>query len=87
MQWAHEAEREEGHEGGGNLCRQPGLTGQREGESEHAGKETAADRWNPPVRRHGRVARLGRAGLVGLLWLFLFPRFSNCFSISVSLGF
>jgi hypothetical protein len=45
----------------------------RERERERVGKETAADRWNPPVRRRGRAAWLGRAGPVGLLWLFLFP--------------
>jgi hypothetical protein len=63
----------EEHAGEGNRCRQPGPTGQREGESERSGKGTAADRWNRPVRRRGRVAWLGRAGPVGLLWYFLFP--------------
>jgi hypothetical protein len=45
----------------------------REREREHAGKGTAADRWNPPVRQCGRVAWLRRAGPARLLWLFLFP--------------
>jgi hypothetical protein len=40
---------------------------------ECAGKETAADRWNPPVRRRWRVAWLGRAWPARLLWVFLFP--------------
>jgi hypothetical protein len=61
------------HAGEGNRCRQPGPTGQREGESEHAGKGTATDRWCPPVRRRGRAAWLGRSGPAGLLCLFLFP--------------
>jgi hypothetical protein len=87
---ARKAEREKGREGGGNWHRQPGLTGQREGESERVGKGTAADRWSPPVRRHGRAsawpgwAELGRLGCFGF---FFFPGFSNCFSISFSLGF
>jgi hypothetical protein len=42
-------------------------------ERERAGKETAADRWNPLFRRRGHAAWLGRARPVGLLWLFLFP--------------
>jgi hypothetical protein len=36
------------------------------------------------MRARGRAAWLGRAGL---LWLFLFPGISICFSISFSLGF
>jgi hypothetical protein len=40
---------------------------------ESTGKETATDRWHPPVRRRGCAAWLGRAGPIGLLWLFLFP--------------
>jgi hypothetical protein len=39
---ARKAEREEGHAGEGNRRRQPGPTGQREGEIERAGEETAA---------------------------------------------
>jgi hypothetical protein len=70
---AREAEREEGRVGDGNWRRQPNPTGQREGESGRAGKETTADRWSPPLRRHGRAAWLGRARPAGLLWLFLFP--------------
>jgi hypothetical protein len=87
---AHKAEREEGREGGGNWHRQPSPTGQRKGESERAGKGTAADRWRPPVRRRGRAsawpgwAELGR---LGCFVFFFFPRFSNCFSVSFSLGF
>jgi hypothetical protein len=42
------------------------------GRGEAGGVETAADRWRPPVRRRGRAAWLGRAGLAGLLCLFLF---------------
>jgi hypothetical protein len=34
-----------------------------EREGEMRGAETAADRWRPPVRRRGRAAWLGRAGL------------------------
>ena len=33
------------------------------GRGEARGAETAADRWRPPVRRRGRAAWLGRAGL------------------------
>jgi hypothetical protein len=62
-----------GGAGKGNRHRQPGPTGQREGESERAGKETAADRWCPPVRRHERATLLGWMGRLGLLCLFLFP--------------
>jgi hypothetical protein len=47
--------------GEGNWRRQCGPTGQRQGERERAGKETTADRWNPPVRRRGD-ARPGWAG-------------------------
>jgi hypothetical protein len=59
-----------------------------ERERERAGEKAAADRWIPPVRRRGRVAWLGRAGLLGcfsfffsldfrILFLFLFSRVSN----------
>jgi hypothetical protein len=90
---AREAEREEGREGGGNWRRQPGPTGQIEGESERAGRE-------PPLtggahlsggagaRARGRArpgwAELGRLGCFGF---FFFPGFSNCFSIYFSLEF
>jgi hypothetical protein len=56
--WAHEAEIEKGPKaraiGADNLAP---LGRERERESE--GKETATDRWNPPVRRRGRAAWLG----------------------------
>jgi hypothetical protein len=59
------------------------LGRERGRERERVGKETAADRWNPPVKRRRRAAWLGRARPVGLLWLFFyFPGFSNYFSIS-----
>jgi hypothetical protein len=35
--------------------RQPSPTGQREGEESARGKEIAADRWSPPVRRRRRA--------------------------------
>jgi hypothetical protein len=64
----------------GNWCQQPGPTGQREGERERAGKETAADRWNPLVRRRGRMGvRPGWAGWpalafsISLEFLIAFP--------------
>jgi hypothetical protein len=34
---------------------------------ERAGKETAADRWSPPVRRHGHT-RAALLGWTGLSW-------------------
>jgi hypothetical protein len=47
----------------------------RERERAGRGGETAADRWSPPVRRHGsawpRWAGLGR---FGLKWIFSFSR-------------
>jgi hypothetical protein len=52
-----------GRAGEGNWCRQSGPTGQRERGRERARRETAADRWNPPVTRRGRTAWLGRARL------------------------
>jgi hypothetical protein len=59
-------------------------------ESERAGEETATDRWRPPVRRRGHAGVWPRwAGWAGLgcFGFFFFPGFSNCFSISFSLGF
>jgi hypothetical protein len=56
---AREAERVRGTRVKGNWRRQPSPTRQREGESERAGEETAANRWRPPVRRRGRAAPLG----------------------------
>jgi hypothetical protein len=47
---AREAETERGRAGEGDSRRHTGPTRQREGGREHAGKETAADRWSPPVR-------------------------------------
>jgi hypothetical protein len=46
---------EEGCAGEGDWCRESGPTGQRERRG-HAGG-TAADRWSPPVRRHGRTVQ------------------------------
>jgi hypothetical protein len=43
---------------------------EREGGSERA--QACADKRGPPVRHRGRVG-LGRLGLNGLKWLFLFP--------------
>jgi hypothetical protein len=43
-----------------------------ERERERAGKKATADRWGPPVRRHGRAAWLGQARLVWAAFLFLF---------------
>jgi hypothetical protein len=44
-----------GRAGEGNWGRQSGPTGQRERGRGHALRETAADRWSPPVRRRGRA--------------------------------
>jgi hypothetical protein len=71
----------------GNRCRQPGPTRQREGERERAGKENAADRWNPPIRRARTCGRATWLGWLGCFGHFYFPGISNCFSISFSLGF
>jgi hypothetical protein len=69
----------EGRPGEGNWRRQPGPTGKREGERESAGKGTAADRWNPPVRRCGRAgARPGWAEL-GCFGFFFFLEFLFAF--------
>jgi hypothetical protein len=73
---AREAEREEGREGGGNWRRQPGPTGQIEGESERAGRElplTGGAHLSGGAGARARAAWLGRARPAGLLWLFLFP--------------
>jgi hypothetical protein len=72
MKRAREAETGKGTRARATGADNPAPLG-RERERERAGKETAADRWNPPVRRRGRAAWPGRAGPVGLLWLFLFP--------------
>jgi hypothetical protein len=69
------------------MCRQVDPTGQRARERESAGEEAAVDRWIPPVRRHGRAAWLGRAGLLGYFSFFFFSGFSNSFSISFLYGF
>jgi hypothetical protein len=85
---AREAEREEGRGGGNNWRRQVGPSRHRarERERERAGEKAAADRWIPPVRRCGRAAWLGRAGLLGCFSFFFFSRFSNFFYF-FSLGF
>jgi hypothetical protein len=73
----------------GNRRRQPGPTGQREGERGRAGEGVAAVRWNPPVRRRGRAgarpgwAELGRLGCFAFFLNFLiaFPfLFSRVFN-------
>jgi hypothetical protein len=71
----------------GNRCQQPGPTGQREGERERAGKETAADRWNPPVRRRGRATWLGRAGRLGCFGFFISLEFLIAFPFLFLYGF
>jgi hypothetical protein len=74
-----------GHAGEGNWCRQNDPTGQRERGRERARRETAADRWNPPVWRRGRAAWLGR---FELKWFSLFFQgISNCFFFLFSVGF
>jgi hypothetical protein len=76
---AREAEREERREGEDNWRRQPGPTGQREGESKRAGEETVVDRWRPPVRRHRRATP---TGLDGPAWAALAFSFSLDFLIA-----
>jgi hypothetical protein len=62
-----------GHAGEGDWRRHTSPTGQREGERERVGKETAANRWSPPVRRRGRAQpRWARLGRLGLKWVFPF---------------
>jgi hypothetical protein len=77
--------------GRSNGRRQVGPSGQRARGRERAGEKAAADRWIPPVRRHGRAgARPGLAELgcwaafpfsfslnFLILFLFLFSRISN----------
>jgi hypothetical protein len=52
------------------------------GRGEHASARTAADRWGPPIKRHGRArtALLGWTGPTGLEVAFPFSRdFLNAF--------
>jgi hypothetical protein len=72
MKRAREAEIGKGARARATSADNPAPLG-RERVRERAGKETTAKRWNPPVRRRGHAASLGRAGPVGLLWVFLFP--------------
>jgi hypothetical protein len=81
---AHEAEREEGSRGEATGADKLAPLG-REREGETCEAEPAANKWRPPVRRHGRAgmrpgwAELGRLGCFAF---FFFSKFSNCVSIS-----
>jgi hypothetical protein len=50
----------------GDRYRQTSPIRQREGEESARGKETAADRWNPPVTQRGRAR--GPTGLDCPVW-------------------
>jgi hypothetical protein len=84
---ARETEREREHTGEGNWHRQAGPTWQRAREGGRARGRTTADRRGPPVRQHGRAARLGLVGRLGYFLFSFFSGFSNSFSISFSIEF
>jgi hypothetical protein len=66
--------------------RQGDPTEQREGEREE--RRGSAPRGGARLlETKGARARLGLVGRLGCFALFFFPEFSNCFSISFSLGF
>jgi hypothetical protein len=66
-----------GARGRRNRRRQPGPTGQREGERGRAGEGVAADRWIPHVRWHGRASTRPGWAELGRLGCFAFSFFLN----------
>jgi hypothetical protein len=71
---ACEADRKKGVRARASGADRTAPLGRGRGGGSARGEKTAAERWNPLIRRHGRVAWLGRAGPVWAELVFSFSR-------------